>query len=156
MWRSPAATLGGLCPGNITSHHLHLRGHQHSELPANQRDSSALLPPYLSKQQHPPGPFEEPSIPPICSVRHFCTWEKKNLFLGAQSTMPHPASPPSLLPPRPVLHHQQPGCGVGLDRRACGGSYYLCGTMGMVSHEFKASISTEIRQLDLYLVPKSK
>lgn len=164
MWMSPAVILGGLCPGDIAAHRLQLGGCQHSELPANQRDISALRPPYLLKQQHPSGLFEEPPVSPICSVRHFCAWEKKNLFLGvwepgappAASTVPHPASPPSLLPPRQALHHQEPGCGVGLDRRAWGGSYYLRSTMGTVSHEFKASILTEIRQRDLYLVPKSK
>lgn len=123
-----------------------------------------LQPVHLCTQQHPCGPCEEPSPSPICSVRHSCAWEKKNVFLGvwepaaprAASSVPHPASPPSPLPPHQALQHRQPGCGVGQDRRAWGGSYYLPCTMGTVSHEFKARLLTEIRQLDLDLVPKSK
>lgn len=159
MWRSLAVTLRGLCPGNIAAHWMQLRGHQHSELPANQGDTSTLVPSCLSKWQHPSRPFEEL----IWSVRHFCAWEKTSVpgSLGARSAASSQHWAPSSLSPfaaafSQALQHQEPGCGRGLDRRAWGGSYYLHGTMGPVSHEFKASILTEIRQLNLYLVPKSK
>lgn len=139
MWRSLAVTLGGLCPGNIAAHWLQLRGHQYSELPANQGDTCTLLPPYLSKWQHPSRPFEEL----IWTVRHFCAWEKTSVpgSLGAWSAAGSQHQAPSSLSPFPpafsqALQHQEPGCGGGLDRRAWGGSYYLCGTMGTVSHEF--------------------
>lgn len=130
--------------------------HWHSELPAT-RDISALMPPYLSKHQHPSRPWE---YLPITYLQCQALLHLGKIFfpgsLGGQKAAgsqdhAHPASP-APLPPQ----NQEPGRGVGLDRQALGGSYYLCGTMGTVSHKFKASVITEIRQPDLCLVPKSK
>lgn len=110
--------LGGPCPGHIAAHRLQLGGHQHPELPANQRDISALLPPYLSKRQHPSGPFEEPPVSPICSVRHFCAWEKKNKYICSwESGSPDRRRQP---PPCPIQPLPLPCCLLG--RRSSTGS----------------------------------
>lgn len=100
MWRSPAVILGGLRPGHITAPCLQLGGRQHSELPANQRNISALLPPYLSKRQHPSRLFEEPLVSPICSVRHFCAWEKK--MCSWESGSPERRRQPAPCPIQPL------------------------------------------------------
>lgn len=117
-----------------------------------------LLPLCLLKWQPPSGPFEQT---PPSPAEPGSSAPGKNLFLGAWEPSVPQALRPSGLSPCPAAslqarHNQEPGRGVGLDRQAWGGSYYLCGTMGMVSHEFKAGILTEIRQPDLYSVPKSK
>lgn len=133
-----------------------LGGHQHSEFPAT-RDIFALIPPYLSKHQHPSRLWKNLPITYLqCqALLHLGKISVPGSLGGRRAAgsqdRAHPASP-APLPPQ----HREPGRGVGLDRQALGGSYYLCGTMGTVSHEFKASVLTEIRQPDLCLVPKSK
>lgn len=133
-----------------------LGGHQHSEFPAT-RDIFALMPPYLSKHQHPSRLWKNLPITYLqCqALLHLGKISVPGSLGGRRAAgsqdRAHPASP-APLPPQ----HREPGRGVGLDRQALGGSYYLCGTMGTVSHEFKASVLTEIRQPDLCLVPKSK
>lgn len=108
----PALTLGGLSPcggplprsweGCVLG--ISLPTTSNSALRGTCKPERHLCP-YLSKRQHPSGPFEEPPVSPICSVRHFCAWEKKKSVpgsLGAWSAAGSQHHAPSSLSPFPA------------------------------------------------------